>query len=131
MGCWMAAFQRMPWSKLLFTNLSSLPPTLLTPSLIPTLVTHSLLTRSSLPLSSLPPFSPAGWWFVTCTDTFSEGWVPANYLEPIDKDREEEEGLNEVLNSGTKRCSRAWRTNEAELVLSVRVVCVGMCLCGL
>lgn len=68
---------------------------------------------------------------MTCTDTFSEGWVPANYLEPIDKDREEEEGLNEVLNSGTKRCSRAWRTNEAELVLSVRVLCVGMCLCEL
>lgn len=38
---------------------------------------------------------------MTCTDNFSEGWAPANYLEPIDKDREEEEeGLNEVLSSG-------------------------------
>lgn len=48
---------------------------------------------------------PSGWWFVTCTDNFSEGWAPANYLEPIDKDREEEEeGLNEVLSSGVCVC---------------------------
>jgi uncharacterized protein YgiM (DUF1202 family) len=37
-----------------------------------------------------------GWWFVNCTDDFSEGWVPANFLEPYDKDTEED-SLNEVL----------------------------------
>ena len=42
---------------------------------------------------------------MTCTDNFSEGWAPANYLEPIDKDREEEEdGMNEVLTSGMYGC---------------------------
>ena len=42
---------------------------------------------------------------MTCTDNFSEGWAPANYLEPIDKDREEEEeGMNEVLSSGMYGC---------------------------
>ena len=41
---------------------------------------------------------------MTCTDNFSEGWVPANYLEPTDKEREEEDGLNEVLSTGTRAC---------------------------
>ena len=54
---------------------------------------HAHLLTPPTPLVHAP-----GWWFITCTDNFSEGWVPANFLEPYDK--ETEENLNEVLSIG-------------------------------
>ncbi len=39
---------------------------------------------------------PSGWWFVN-VDDYSEGWVPATYLEPL---YGTEEPLVEVLEPG-------------------------------
>ena len=40
-----------------------------------------------------------GWWFVNCIEDLTEGWVPANFLEPVDKSVEEENST-EILEKG-------------------------------